>query len=332
MPRLTSELRVIKVPAFFDIMISGKLSEKLTSVNMLALQLGLTAKQLYFIAYNLERFYTVYQIPKKNGKFRTIEAPSALLKKIQRKILQKLVSRHTSKVAMAFEKKRNIIQNAKLHLKQPVIVGLDVKDFFPSLKFELVWKYFRDQNIACEPARLIATLCTFKGHLPQGAVTSPFLANRLLREFDEIMLRHCHQAKVNYSRYADDITLSGSISNDLKEKLLSFVREELHLYGLHLNNEKIRVLHRNNRQEITGITVNEKLQAPRELRRTLRQKMYYLNRYWENDWQKLTENDLDKLLGQVNFVWSIDKNNSEFAEYRKQLLEIKHYFTLQNKG
>ena len=145
------------------------------------------------------------------------------------------------------------------------------------------------------------------------------------------MLRHCRQAKVNYSRYADDITLSGSISNDLKEKLLSFVREGLHLYGLQLNNDKIRVQHRNNRQEVTGIVVNEKLQAPRELRRVLRQKMYYLNRYWENDLQKLTENDLDKLLGQVNFVWSIDKANSEFAEYRKQLLEIKRYFILQSK-
>ena len=167
--------------------------------------------------------------------------------------------------------------------------------------------------------------------MPQGAVTSPFLANRLLREFDETMLRHCRQAKVNYSRYADDITLSGSISNDLKEKLLSFVREGLHLYGLQLNNDKIRVQHRNNRQEVTGIVVNEKLQAPRELRRVLRQKMYYLNRYWENDLQKLTENDLDKLLGQVNFVWSIDKANSEFAEYRKQLLEIKRYFILQSK-
>ena len=81
-----------------------------------------------------------------------------------------------------------------------------------------------------------------------------------------------------------------------------------------------------------GIVVNEKLQAPRELRRILRQKMYYLNRFWENDWQKLTENDFDKLLGQVNFVWSIDKRNSEFAEYRKQLLEIKRYFTLQNSN
>ena len=59
--------------------------------------------------------------------------------------------------------------------------------------------------------------------------------------------------------------------------------------------------------------------------------MYYLNRFGENDWQKLTENNLDKLLGQVNFVWTIDKANSEFAEYRKQLLEIKLYFTLQNK-
>lgn len=327
---LSKRVKSDKSVCFF-IMINGKLSEKLTSVNMLARKLGLTVKQLFFIVYNLEKFYTVYQIPKKNGKFRTIEAPDPLLKKIQGRILQKLVSRHTSKTATAFEKKRNIIQNAQIHLNQPVIVGLDVKDFFPSLKFELVWKYFRDQNIAREPARLIATLCTFKGHLPQGAVTSPFLANRLLHDFDEVMSQHCRQVKVNYSRYADDITLSGNISDALKEKLISFAREGLYLYGLQLNNEKIRILRRNNRQEVTGIVVNEKLQAPRELRRILRQKIYYLNRFWENDWQKLTENDLDKLLGQVNFVWSIDKTNSEFTEYRKQLLEIKHYFTLSTK-
>ena len=168
--------------------------------------------------------------------------------------------------------------------------------------------------------------------MPQGAVTSPFLANRLLNDFDEVMSQHCRQVKVNYSRYADDITLSGNISDALKEKLISFAREGLYLYGLQLNNEKIRILRRNNRQEVTGIVVNEKLQAPRELRRILRQKMYYLNRFWENDWQKLTENELDKLLGQVNFVWSIDKTNSEFAEYRKQLLGIKRYFTLQNSN
>ena len=312
-------------------MISGKLSEKLTSVNMLARKLGLTAKQLYFIAYNLEKFYTVYQIPKKNGKFRTIEAPDPLLKKIQSRILQKFVSRHISKAATAFEKKRNIIQNAQIHLNQPVIIGLDIKNFFPAVKFNLVRDYFKKQNIAEEPARIIAKLCTFKGHLPQGAVTSPFLANRILRKFDEKMLRYCRFVKVNYSRYADDITLSGNINSDLKDRLIKFVREELALYDLYLNNDKIRVLYRNNRQEVTGIVVNEKLQAPRELRRILRQKMYYLNRFWENDWQKLTENELDKLLGQVNFVWSIDKKNTEFAEYRKQLLEIKRYYIRQKR-
>jgi RNA-directed DNA polymerase len=232
---------------------------------------------------------------------------------------------------MAFEKKRNIIQNASFHLNQAVIIGLDVKDFFPSLKFKLVWKYFRKQNIASEPARLVAMLCTYNGHLPQGAITSPILANRLLKEFDETMLNYCKQLKVNYSRYADDITLSGDINTTLKEKLISFVREELHFYKLHLNNEKIRIQYRHNRQEVTGITVNEKLQAPRKLRRELRQKMYYINCYWEKDWHILTENNLDKLLGSINFVWSIDKENLEFTEYRKQLLEIKRYFILKNK-
>ena len=299
---------------------------------MLARKLGLTVKQLYFISYNLKRFYTVYSIPKKNGKIRTIEAPSPLLKKIQSKILQDFISRRTSGAATAFEKKRNIKKNAQIHLNQPVLIGLDIKNFFPSVRFKLVWDYFKQQNIEDEPARLIATLCTFNGHLPQGAITSPFLANRLLRRFDEKMLKFCNLQKVNYSRYADDITFSGNINSALRDRLIKFVREELIPFHLQLNDEKIRVLHRNNRQEVTGIVVNEKLQAPRELRRILRQKMYYLNHFWENDWQKLTENDLDKLLGQVNFVWSIDKRNSEFAEYRKQLLEIKRYFTLQNSN
>ena len=312
-------------------MISGKLSQKLETVNELGAKLCLSPKQLYFFAYNLEKFYSVYQIPKKNGKFRTLEAPSPLLKKIQTKILQIFIPRRTSRAATAFEKKRNIKQNAQIHLNRPAIIGLDIKNFFPSVKFNLVWDYFKNQNIAEEPARLIAMFCTFNGHLPQGAVTSPFLANRLLRRFDEKILKYCQLVNVNYSRYADDITFSGNINSALKDRLIKLVRKELVLYGLQLNNEKIRVQYRNNRQEVTGITVNEKLQAPRELRRTLRQKMYYLNRFLENDWQKLTENDLDKLLGQVNFVWSIDKANSEFAEYRKQLLEIKRYFTLQNK-
>ena len=311
-------------------MISGHRSETIKNVNDLGEKLGFSPKQLYFVAYNLEKFYSVYQIPKKNGKFRTIEAPAPLLKKIQRRILQKLVSRHISKAATAFEKKRNIADNAQIHLNQPTVIGLDVKDFFPSIKFELIWQYFKQQNIAPEPARVAAMLCTLNGHLPQGAVTSPFLANRVLREFDEAVLYHCKLIKIKYSRYADDITLSGSIDDSLKDDLIAFIRSGLRSYGLHLNNEKIRVLHRNNRQEVTGIVVNEKLQAPRDMRRTLRQKMYYLNRYWNRDWQKFSENDCDKLLGKVTFVWSLDKGNEEFSKYRRQLLEVKRYFNRIN--
>ena len=74
-------------------MISGSLSKTIKNVNDLGEKLGFSPKQLYFIIYNLEKFYSVYQIPKKNGKFRTIEAPTPLLKKIQRRILQKFLHR-----------------------------------------------------------------------------------------------------------------------------------------------------------------------------------------------------------------------------------------------
>ena len=127
-------------------MISGKLSQELETVNMLSEKLRLTTRQLYFITYNLDKFYTVYKIPKKNGKFRTIEAPAPLLKKIQRKILQEFVSESVPKVATAFEKKRNIIKNAEIHLNQPVIIGLDIKNFFPAVKFNLVRDYFKKKT------------------------------------------------------------------------------------------------------------------------------------------------------------------------------------------
>ena len=154
------------------IITNGKLSEKLTSVNMLARKLGLTVKQLYFISYNLEKFYTVYQIPKKNEKFRTIEAPSPLLKKIQSKILQVFISQRTSRAATAFEKKRNIKQNAQIHLNQPVLIGLDVKNFFhllDSIKYGTISKNRMLKMNLQDSLRCFALLTDISGCIKQGA-------------------------------------------------------------------------------------------------------------------------------------------------------------------
>ena len=125
---------------------------------------------------------------------------------------------------------------------------------------------------------------------------------------------------------ADDLTFSGDPGNEEITGLIRYVKQELGKLGLRLNHEKIRIQRQGMRQEVTGVVVNAKTSAPREVRRRLRQQMYYLNKHWEHEWRKLDEHSLNVLLGQANFIWDMDRDNPEFTEYRRQLLEIKRYF------
>ena len=290
----------------------------------MAEKLGLPLKFLRWQAATVQDSYRVYSIPKRNGKMRTIEAPSERLKLIQRRILHHLLPQTVSKCATAFVRGRCIADNARRHLNAPVVLELDIRNFFPSLSYQLLYDYLVKNGFAQEAAKTVTALCTFNGHLPQGAVTSPHIANLLLYDFDRAINDYVRRFGV-YTRYADDLTFSGNLSGDRILSIIIRCRCRLNFLGLKLNPEKTRVNRRGSRQQVTGLVVNEKLQAPRELRRKLRQEMYYLNRYWESEWRKLTPEHLDSLLGQVNFVWSIDRDNTEFSEYRRQLLEIKKF-------
>ena len=130
------------------------------------------------------------------------------------------------------------------------------------------------------------------------------------------------------SRYADDLTFSGAIDNETITELIQFCRQELRYVGLKLNNQKIHVQRKSGCQSVTGLVVNETVNAPRDMRRAVRQKMYYLNKFWEKEWRKLDDHTLNVLLGQVNFIWDLKRENREFSEYRRQLLEIQHFRNL----
>ena len=184
------------------------------------------------------------------------------------------------------------------------------------------------QRIVREDAAavMLAKFCTLNGHLPQGAVTSPRLSNLLLLEFDEALLRYARLHELAFTRYADDLTFSGDPSDAEIAELIRVCRGELRKLGLRLNRDKIRVRRQGMRQEVTGVVVNAKAAAPREVRRRLRQRMYYLNKHWEREWRDLDEHSLNVLLGQANFIWDLDRSDPETGEYRRQLLEIRRNF------
>ena len=281
--------------------------------------LGVSPRFLYFLSNHIGENYKITKIPKKNGKFRTIEAPSEGLKYVQSQILERILPKDVSAIATAFESGRGLLDNVKMHTRRKVVLALDLKDFFPSLRFPAVESLFETFGFSRQTAVLLAKICTLNGHLPQGAPTSPHLANLLMTDFDAQLSDLCSRMRLRVSRYADDITISGNLDPMKIEFLIRICRELLRQKGLRINYRKVRILRRNARQEVTGVVVNERPSVPRHIRRRLRQRMYYLRHYGLIGYEPVTRQGLESLLGSVGFVNYIDRKNVEFRQYAKQL-------------
>jgi retron-type reverse transcriptase len=217
--------------------------------------------------------YRYALIPKRNGAARLLEAPKARLKAIQRKILHEILDPvPVHNAAHGFVRKRSCLTAAQIHAGEGVVAAFDLARFFPSIAAPRVHGLFRRLGYPSTVARLLTGLCTTVTpagiavprevygvpHLPQGAPTSPALANLLAWRLDARLAGLARAAGANYTRYADDLAFSGSAVGfgAVVEKI---VREE----GFALNPAKSRVMRRHARQMITGIVVNAHCNVPR---------------------------------------------------------------------
>ena len=243
-----------------------------------SLLMGIEYKDLIKMIYAKEQFYSMHYIPKKNGSSRQLLIPAVRLKTVQRWILDKLlININVSEYAMGFCKKKSIKTNAESHLDKECVLNMDMKDFFPSIKYKYIFKIFAYYGYAKEVSYALATLCTFRGSLPQGAPTSPSLSNIVCLRLDKRLskLANCYNA--NYSRYADDITFSGD-SNivDCKFYITKIVNEE----DFDINDKKTRIAYKHQRQEVTGIIVNDaRLRVNKKYKRKIYQEIYYCTKY-----------------------------------------------------
>ena len=209
--------------------------------------------------------YTYYKISKGNGKFRHINAPSDALKEYQSNLLMKLYEILPHDSNHGFIPGRSIVTNATPHVGKEFVLSMDIKDFFPNTTTEKVEEIF---NRFFPQFKGDMDICLYRGHIPQGAPTSPYIANFALYDFDITLSQYCEKHQANYTRYADDITISFE-EIDIKT-LLTFVNTELAKYKYRLSFKKTHLMHRSRRQKVTGIIVNEKLNIPREIRNQLR--------------------------------------------------------------
>ena len=217
--------------------------------------------------------YRRFGIPKRGGGTREICAPNGRLKSLQRRIHRRLLRRlHSHPAATGFEPGRSIVDNARPHAGRAVVVCIDIIAFFPSIPAERVYRLFRGCGWGRGASRLLTRLCTHEGALPQGAPTSPKLSNLVNYFLDQSLQELAEGFNARYTRYADDITFSFAEDDSfLVKSLLWNARDILWWKGYTVHRRrKLSVRRRHQRQEVTGLVVNERPRLPREVRRRLR--------------------------------------------------------------
>ena len=282
-------------------------------------------KKIYIMSNHITKYYNSFTIKKRNGKDRNILSPYTDLKRIQFNILNDLLyDKRPSEYAKAYIKDVSLIDNVKIHRGYKYILKLDISSFFENISYVDVFNVYKEYGFSDGLCSVLAHLTTYNEYLPQGAPTSPYLSNLVMREFDYIIGEWCDKNNINYTRYSDDMTFS---MNEYNKDLIRFVRVNLYKYGLELNNDKICLINNSSQQKITGIVVNDKIQVDSRYRKNIRQEIYYINKYGIDDHiKKINVDKKDKYLrslyGRIQFVLCIDPNNKEFIEYKKIIKRI----------
>lgn len=220
--------------------------------------------------------YLSWPIKKRSGKLRWLDAPVDSLKRAQEILLQTVLytfEPHPS--AVGFRPGLGIIEGPIKHFGAAVLLNIDLKDFFNSIKQpDLInassflagnlesLGLIKDKEAA---ATTIRNLCLFKGRLPQGAPTSPAMSNIVCYPLDKELSDSCKRVDITYSRYADDMTFSSKDKNvDMKKFLDETVRPILEKYSFAvINSEKTRILRKHRRMTVTGVVINDKFGIPK---------------------------------------------------------------------
>lgn len=300
---------------------------EIKSRDELASYLNISRNSLNYILYNkkVDNLYHSFEIPKKSGGMRHIYAPEPELKYIQTKLAEKLYDERKdkrNKSSHGFEKERDIYTNARIHTKKRYVYNIDLENFFESFHFGRVRGYFhknKNFELPLDVATIIAQLSCYSGFLPQGSPCSPIITNFICEIFDFRVLKIARKYRLDYTRYADDMTFSTNnkyFINNL-DNFYSELKNEVENSGFKINNKKTRIQDKYTRQVVTGLVVNRKINISRDYYKDTRAMAHslYKNGIFEIDGIEGTINQLE---GRFSFINQIKwKNNKKFGHNKK---------------
>ncbi len=233
----------------------------------------------------VKQSHYVYEwLSKKSGGHRLIEAPKSDLKRVQTQILHEILDHvPTHAAAHGFVRGRSIVTNAEPHVGQRVVLKFDLDNFYTSIRYSRVVSIFRSLGYSREVAIWLGRLTTTSipwdlssplksfelvpyasRHLPQGAPTSPSLANLSAFGLDVRLTGLAESYELKYTRYADDLTFSGpGIVMPALSEIILLVEKVIRAERFNAKRSKRRVLRDCFRQSVAGVIVNEKLNVAR---------------------------------------------------------------------
>lgn len=219
------------------------------------------------------RRYFDKTIPKRNGAgLRELKVPNGMIKKMQQRLIPVFEELgYFSHVCHGFRKNRSIVSAARIHQGSTEILTMDIKEFFPSIHFGRIQGMFTKApfGFSLVVSGHLANLVCFEKSLPQGAPTSPILANMVAYGLDKDLHQLCKVRGVNYTRYADDLSFSvkrGKIPDDFvttEGKPTPMIEALFTKHGFELNPDKTRLKTSRQRQSVTGLVVNRKVNVDR---------------------------------------------------------------------
>ena len=255
----------------------------------LSLALGISARLISSFMHKPGNHYRQFEIGKRGGGKRVISAPRLFLKTTQSWISDYLLWRlPVHEDCHSYQTGKSIISNSIDHVGQLFVGCLDIHDFFGSIGRIKVESLLVKNGFGRELSYTISRVTTLDDKLPQGAPTSPSISNAVLYDFDVRIAATCKRNGLHYSRYADDMTISGADRASIKG-VFDVVQVELSDLGLRLNKDKSRIASQGGQQRVTGVVVNAKPQPPRRLRRRIRAMFHQASLHPDNSKQNINE-------------------------------------------
>ena len=280
------------------------------------LGINMTPYQAIFLAGKVAagKMYKEKTIPREGKKPRLISIPDNYLKNVQRRILNNILKKTACHdAAHGFMSRRSIFTAVKAHIGKRVVLVIDIRNFFDTISSRRVCGMFKSLGFSPQEAAVLTKLCCYKDKLPQGAPTSPMIANIVCRKLDSRLAGLAGKKGFSFTRYADDLIFSG----DAKLiGLTPFIKQIIKEEGFAVAEEKFRIMRSGSRQRVLGLNVNTKVSVPRKVRRIIRA-MVHSQLQAENPDPSL----LDFLYGHIGLMASA--HPSQAAKLKHNLNKIR---------